>query len=132
MKRITVPADGRIMRVLFVIEEIGLLLITLATLVAIGQEVVAMVMRKEVLLQDILLIFIYIEVITMVGIYLSSGKLPVRYPIYIAMVAIARYMIIGMKELDSWIIVALSLAILILAFAVLVIRYGHKHLAYDE
>lgn len=120
------------MRVLFVIEEIGLLLITLATLVAIGQEVVAMVMRKEVLLQDILLIFIYIEVITMVGIYLSSGKLPVRYPIYIAMVAIARYMIIGMKELDSWIIVALSLAILILAFAVLVIRYGHKHLAYDE
>jgi protein PsiE len=120
------------MRALFIIEWIGLGLITLATMVAIGQELIAVIARREVLLPDILLLFIYLEIITMVGLYLSSGKLPVRYPLYIAMVAIARYMIIGMKDIQGWTLVALALAILVLALAVLAIRYGHKHLAYDE
>ncbi|MEO5573890.1 MAG: phosphate-starvation-inducible PsiE family protein [Gammaproteobacteria bacterium] len=132
MRKIGIAPDGRVMRTLFIIEWAGLGLITLATIVAIGQEFAAIVVRREVLLQDILLLFIYLEIITMVALYLSSGKLPVRYPLYIAMVAIARYIIIGMKEIQGWNLVALSLAILVLAIAVLVIRYGHRHLAYDE
>jgi protein PsiE len=68
----------------------------------------------------------------MVGLYFTSGKLPVRYPIYIAMVAIARFIIIGMKDMDGWNMVALSVAILVLAMAVLVIRYGHTRMPYDE
>ena len=55
-----------------------------------------------------------------------SGKLPLRYPIYIAMVAIARYSIIGMKEIDGWPILAFAGAILVLA--VVAIRYGHVRL----
>lgn len=132
MKKVGIAVDGRVMRALFIIEWIGLGLITLATMVAIGQELMAVIARREVLLPDILLLFIYLEIITMVGLYLSSGKLPVRYPLYIAMVAIARYMIIGMKDIQGWTLVALALAILVLALAVLVIRYGHKYLAYDE
>lgn len=132
MKKVGIAVDGRVMRALFIIEWIGLGLITLATMVAIGQELMAVIARREVLLPDILLLFIYLEIITMVGLYLSSGKLPVRYPLYIAMVAIARYMIIGMKDIQGWTLVALALAILVLALAVLAIRYGHKHLAYDE
>ncbi|HLA75586.1 MAG TPA: phosphate-starvation-inducible PsiE family protein [Gammaproteobacteria bacterium] len=132
MKKIFVTADGRVMRVLYIIEWIGLSLITLATIIAVGQEVAAMVERGAVLLQDILLLFIYLEIFTMVGLYLSSGKLPVRYPLYIAMVAIARYITIGMKEMQGWNLVALAMAILVLALAVLAIRYGHRHLAYDE
>lgn len=132
MKKVGIAVDGRVMRALFIIEWIGLGLITLATMVAIGQELIAVIARREVLLPDILLLFIYLEIITMVGLYLSSGKLPVRYPLYIAMVAIARYMIIGMKDIQGWAMVALALAILVLALSVLAIRYGHKHLAYDE
>ncbi|MEW6353729.1 MAG: phosphate-starvation-inducible PsiE family protein [Pseudomonadota bacterium] len=132
MKKITVAADGRVMRVLYIVEWIGLLLITLATMVAIGQEVAAMVQRRVVLLEDILLLFIYMEVITMVGLYLTSGKLPVRYPIYIAIVAIARYITIGLKEIHGWEIIGLSAAILVLALAIIAIRYGHKYLSYDE
>lgn len=132
MRKVGIAANGRVMRALFIIEWIGLGLITVATMVAIGQELIAVIARREVLLPDILLLFIYLEIITMVGLYLSSGKLPVRYPLYIAMVAIARYMIIGMKDIQGWTLVALALAILVLALAVLVIRYGHKYLAYDE
>jgi protein PsiE len=114
------------------IEWAGLAVILMATLVAIGQEVYVMVAQREVLLKDILQLFIFLEIITMIGLYFSSGKLPIRYPIYIAMVAISRYISIGMKEMDGWMIVALSCAIFILALAVLVIRYGHVKMPYNE
>jgi len=114
------------------IEWVGLAIILLATIIAIGQEVHLMIVQNEVMLKDILQLFIFLEIITMIGLYFSSGKLPIRYPIYIAMVAIARYISIGMKEMDGWMIVALSCSILILALAVLVIRYGHVNMPYSE
>lgn len=120
------------LRVLDVVEWAGLIVISFATVIAIGQEIVQVAAAGVVTLPDILLLFIYLEILTMVGLYFKSGKLPVRYPIYIAMVAIARYIIIGMKELDGWAIVALALAILVLALAVVVIRYGHLKLPYPE
>ncbi len=123
---------NKVASILEVLEWMGLLIITVATLVAIGQEVQLMFSQGKVLLQDILLLFIFLEILTMVGLYFSSGKLPLRYPIYIAMVAIARYITIGMKEIDSWALVALSLSVLVLALAVLIIRYGHHHLPYSE
>lgn len=112
-----------------IIEWIGLSIITFATLIAIGQEVQIMFHHGKVQLQDILMLFIFLEVLTMVGLYFTSGKLPLRYPIYIAIVAIARYITINMKEMDGYTIVLLSLAMLVLSFSVLVIRYGSIHLS---
>lgn len=128
----TPPRGTRILGALTLIENIGLVLITVATVVAIGQEVLLMFQQGKVLLPDILLLFIFLEILTMVGLYFRSGKLPLRYPIYIAMVAIARYIIIGMKEMDGWTMVALALAILVLALSVVAIRYGHLKLPYPE
>jgi len=68
----------------------------------------------------------------MVSIYLDSGKLPVRMPLYIAIVALARYLILDMKEMDVWKVIGVSAAALILAVTVLVIRYGHIKYPYDE
>lgn len=132
MKRLSQSPGSPVMRVLYAVEWAGLLLISIATVVAIGQETLLMVERGEVLLHDILLLFIYLEILTMVGLYFTSGKLPVRYPIYIAMVAIARFIIMGMKDMNGWDIVALALAILVLALAVLAIRYGHTRMPYGE
>ncbi len=132
MKDMPQQSNSIVMLALHIIEWVGLLLITVATMAAVGQEIRLMMERGGVLLQDILLLFIYLEIFTMVGLYFSSGKLPVRYPIYIAMVAIARYIIIGLKDINSWSIIALSGAILVLAAAVLVIRYGHVRLPYSE
>lgn len=124
--------NPQVLRALDIAEWAGLLVISLATMVAIGQEIWVMVAARKVFLQDILLLFIYLEVLTMVGLYFKSGKLPLRYPIYIAMVAIARYIIIGMKEIDGWTILAFAGAILVLALAVVAIRFGHVRLPYAE
>lgn len=121
-----------VLRALDMIERVGLLVITIATIVAIGQEVKLMLVAQKVLLEDILLLFIFLEILTMVGLYFKSGKLPLRYPIYIAMVAIARYIIIGMKQIDGLTILAFAGAILVLALAVVAIRYGHVRLPYGD
>lgn len=133
MKNMPHSSNSLMIRALHWVEWLGLIMIAGATLVAFGQEMVLMVNRREVMLHDILLFFIYLEILTMVGLYFQSGKLPIRYPLYIAMVAIARHItIVSMTEMDGWTMIGLSTAILVLALAVLVIRYGHIHLPYDE
>lgn len=113
-------------------EDIGLLLIAIATVIAMGFEIASMFVAMQVTLADLLLLFIYLEVLAMVGIYLKSGKLPVRMPLYIAIVAIARYIILDMKNLDTLRMLGLAGAVLILAISILAIRYGHARFPYDN
>ncbi|MDH5633713.1 MAG: phosphate-starvation-inducible PsiE family protein [Gammaproteobacteria bacterium] len=115
-----------------IIEDIGLIIIAVATVIAVGIEIEVMVKARTVTLSDLLLLFIYLEVLAMVAIYLESGKLPVRMPLYIAIVALARYMILDMKGLDNWRIIAIAAAILLISLAVLVHRYGHNKLPYEK
>ena len=115
-----------------VIQEIGLILVAFATVIAFGAEVMLMVDNRTVTLADLLLLFIYLEVLAMVAIYLKSGKLPIRIPLYIAIVALARYMILDMKAMDSWRMLAVAGAALILAIAILLIRYGHVRYPYES
>ncbi|CAM4000472.1 phosphate-starvation-inducible protein PsiE [Vibrio aerogenes CECT 7868] len=114
----------------YIIEAVLLAAIMLSTLFAIGNEFHHVFTARAVLLTDILLMFIYLEVLTMVQQFVTYGKIPVRYPIYIAIMAIARYITLGMKELDGIFVVWLSLAALILAIATLVIRFGHHYWPY--
>jgi protein PsiE len=114
------------------VQDIGLIVIAISTVVAVGIEIKVMWDNGTVTLADLLLLFIYLEVLAMVSIYLDSGKLPVRMPLYIAIVALARYLILDMKGMDAWKVVGVSAAALILAFTVLVIRYGHLTYPYDE
>jgi protein PsiE len=113
-------------------EDVGLLIISIATLIAMGIEVASMITARVVTLADLLLLFIYLEVLSMVAIYLKSGKLPVRMPLYIAIVALARYLILDMKNLDTMQILGIAGAALIIAVAVLVIRYGHAKFPYTD
>ncbi len=55
-----------------------------------------------------------------------------RYPIYIAMVALARYLLLDMKEMTETHMLAVSVAIFILAVSVLVMRYGHSRYPYED
>lgn len=119
-------------KALVVVEDIGLLIIALSTVIAISFEVVEMFKAMKVTLADLLLLFIYLEVLAMVGIYLKTGKLPVRVPLYIAIVAIARYMILDMKNLDTLRVLGLTGAVLILSISILAIRYGHTKFPYDN
>ncbi len=114
------------------VERLGLFIIMLATVVAGGNEVARMVGERTVQLADLLLLFIYLEVLTMVGVYYSSGSLPVRMPLYIAIVALARHMILDMKEMTDAQLLVTAVGILIIAAAVLVLRFGHVKLPYGK
>jgi protein PsiE len=119
-------------RALALVEVVGLVVIGVATVIALGQEVMVMIGQGRVTLADLLLMFIYLEVLTMVGLYLTSGQLPVRMPLYIGMVALARYLVLDMKEMDAWRMLAVAGAVLLLASAVLLIRYGHVRFPYGR
>ena len=113
-------------------QNIGLILVAIATVIAFGIEVKVMIDNRAVTLADLLLLFIYLEVLAMVTIYLKSGKLPIRIPLYIAIVALARYMILDMKDMDTWRMLAVAGAALIMAITILVIRYGHIRYPYEK
>jgi protein PsiE len=119
-------------RMLRLFEAAGLIVIALATIFAGYQETMLMVHNARVTLADLLLMFLYLEILTMVGLYFESGKLPVRFPLYIAMVAMARYVTVDIKEMDSMRLLGVSASIVLVALAVLVIRYGHVRYPYLE
>ena len=117
------------------VEDVGLIIIAIATVIAIGIEISSMLKALTVTLADLLLLFIYLEVLAMVAMYLDSGKLPVRMPLYIAIVALARYMILDMKSLDTWRMLGIAGAVLLISLAILAIRYGpvsYTHLRAHE
>ncbi|WP_394249656.1 phosphate-starvation-inducible protein PsiE [Vibrio profundi] len=120
------------LKIFYALEAVLLVAITLATLFAMVEEFMHVFAEKRVQLTDILLMFIYLEVLAMVQQFVVNGKIPVRYPIYIAMMAIARYITLGMKELDATLVVWLSVAAFILAAATLLIRVGHHYWPYVD
>ncbi len=114
------------------VENLGLLTILIATFLAGYQEVLKMVAAQRVGLPDLLLLFLYLEIVTMLGLYYREGKLPVRYPIYIAIVALARYIVLGMKEMDPLTLVAVTGSLVLLTVGVLLLRYGQTRFPYKE
>ncbi|WP_317622882.1 phosphate-starvation-inducible PsiE family protein [Thiohalophilus sp.] len=114
------------------LQALGLVLIAVATVIAFGIEIGVMVEARAVTLADLLLMFIYLEVLAMVGIYLKSGKLPIRIPLYIAIIALARYLVLDMKAMEDWRMLAVAGSTLIIALTVLVIRFGHVRYPYDS
>jgi protein PsiE len=117
---------------LHLLEHVGLAVIAIATVVAAIGEVNVMISAGMVTLPDLLLMFLYLEVLAMVAIYYEQGKLPIRFPLYIGMIALARYLIIEMKNISEVRLLVVAGAILILAIAVLIVRYGHVRLPYSE
>lgn len=83
---------------------------------------------------DILLLFIYLEIGAMIGIYFKTTRLPVRYLIYIAITALARILveIVGAEHKTGYDLLIITGSILLLSFAVLILRYGSYKLPSDS
>jgi len=113
-------------------EAFGLAVTFIATVIAVGLEVWHMIVARNVQLGDLLLLFIFLEVISMIGIYYESHRVPVRYPIYIAITALARYLILDSKSLDAWAMVGVGVTVTLLAGSVLIIRFGQVKMPYKE
>ena len=105
------------------IEKGLLTLIAILTVVATLQEIIIVYEANKVNLADLLLLFIYTEVLGMIGIFFASNRIPITLPLFIAMTAIARLIILQGKEMQPITLVYEAGAILIIALGCLVIRY---------
>lgn len=104
--------------------EKGLLgLIAILTVIATAQELVDIVDARKVDLADLLLLFIYTEVLGMIGVFYASNRIPITLPLFIAMTAIARLIILQGKEMDPSALIYEASAIAIIALACLIIRF---------
>ena len=104
--------------------EKGLLgLIAILTVIATAQELVDIVDAGKVDLADLLLLFIYTEVLGMIGVFYASNRIPITLPLFIAMTAIARLIILQGKEMDPSALIYEASAIAIIALACLIIRF---------
>ncbi|MDO8926930.1 MAG: phosphate-starvation-inducible PsiE family protein [Sideroxyarcus sp.] len=112
------------------VEHIGLLVIAIATVIAMTGEIITMLEARQVTLADLLLLFLYLEIFAMVGAYYESGRMQVRFPLYIGIVALARYLVLDIKAMEDWRLLAVSGSVLLLTLSVLVVRYGHVRFPY--
>lgn len=98
-------------------EKVLLAVIGALTMLAAGFEVYHMVIALNIELADLFLLFIFAEIIGMVGAFYSSNRIPVTLPIIIAITALCRLIVLHSKEADPWVLVAEAGAIAVLAAA---------------
>ena len=110
------------------LEKIVLSVLIICTIIAIGMEVQGMIAVYRVTLADILLLFIYIEIIGMIKEYWISKVIRMSYPLFIAMTALARMIIMQRKDVDPSAYVYESVAILVIAIAIVVLRVRHMEI----
>ena len=110
---------------LVIIEKLLHLMILCIVIYLCGREIFQMFLDGSVGVSSIMLIFIYLEILQMIQIYFESGKIPVRYPLYICMFNLAR--IISFESLDSADALNHSIAILMVGLALLALA-GRKYI----
>ena len=110
------------------LEKLILSILIVCTIIAIGMEIQGMILNLKVTLADILLLFIYIEIIGMIKEYWISKVIRMSYPLFIAMTALARMIIMQRKDVDPSAYVYESVAILIIALAIVVLRVRHMEI----
>ena len=104
------------------IEKIALVIIIIATVIAIGYEIFAMYEKSLVELADLLLLFIYLEVIQMIREYWTLNRIRISIPLFIAITALARFIILQGKSGDPSYLLYEGGAILLIAISIFVLR----------
>jgi len=106
---------------IWISERAILLIIAVATIYATGLEIVRLISTNIVTLSDLFLLFIYAEVLGMVGVFYRDNRIPVTLPIIIAITALTRMIILQSKDLDAINIIYEAGGILLLSVAAYII-----------
>ena len=124
--------EDKIASLINLAEKLLLASIALLALVATGQEILTIIENRSIDLADLLLLFIYTEVLGMIGIFFVSKRIPITLPIFIAITAITRLIILQGKDMDMISLLYEAGAILILSLAILAVRFRPKnHYSYQ-
>ena len=99
------------------VEKIFLIIIAVFTVAAMGQEIFSLIGNRRVELQDLLLMFIYAEVLGMLAAFYASHRIPITIPLFIAMTALSRLIILQGKDGNPAILLYESGAIIMIAGA---------------
>ena len=110
----------------FYSEKLLLAVIGALTMFAAGMDVYHMVLAMQMELGDLFLLFIYAEIVGMVGAFYISNRIPVTLPIIIAMTALCRLIVLHSKEADPWMLIAEAGAIAVLAAAAYIMSMKDK------
>ena len=103
-----------------------LIIILISTIVAVMIEIINMYEVKTVTLADLLLMFLYLEVMAMVRVFWEEQSIRITLPLLIAITALSRFIIMQGKEMDPSALVYQSAAILLIAIAIVVMRLRHS------
>ena len=119
--------EAKIAALINLAEKLLLAAIALLAIVATGQEILTIIENQSIKLADLLLLFIYTEVLGMIGIFFVSKRIPITLPIFIAITAITRLIILQGKDMDMISLLFESGAIFILSLAILAVRFRPKN-----
>ena len=108
------------------LQFILLSVILICTVIAVGIEIKAMFDNQTVTLADLLLMFLYLEVLAMVRIFWDQQSISITLPLLIAITALARFIILQGKEMDPSGIVYEAVAIVLIASAIVILRLRHS------
>ena len=103
-----------------------LTIILVSTIIAVGIEIKAMYVNQDVGLADLLLMFLYLEVLAMVRVFWDQQSISITLPLLIAITALARFIILQGKEMNPSGLVYEAVAIVLIASAIVILRLRHS------
>ena len=101
-------------------------IILISTVIAVGMEIYKMFQNRSVTLADLLLMFLYLEVLAMVRVFWNQQSISITLPLLIAITALARFIILQGKEMDPSALVYEAVAIVLIAGAIVILRLRHS------
>ena len=108
------------------LQFVLLTVILVSTVIAVGIEIKTMFINKSVTLADLLLMFLYLEVLAMVRVFWSQQSISITLPLLIAITALSRFIILQGKEMDPSGLVYEAVAIALIASAIVILRLRHS------
>ena len=108
------------------LQLVLMVIILISTVIAVGMEMYKMIENRSVTLADLLLMFLYLEVLAMVRVFWDQQSISITLPLLIAITALARFIILQGKEMDPTALVYEAVAIVLIAGAIVILRLRHS------
>ena len=108
------------------LQLVLMVIILISTVIAVGIEISKMFLNRSVTLADLLLMFLYLEVLAMVRVFWNQQSISITLPLLIAITALARFIILQGKEMDPTALVYEAIAIVLIAGAIVILRLRHS------
>ena len=108
------------------LQLVLMVIILISTVIAVGIEMSKMFRNRSVTLADLLLMFLYLEVLAMVRVFWNQQSISITLPLLIAITALARFIILQGKEMDPTALVYEAIAIVLIAGAIVILRLRHS------